>query len=151
MRTYLVVIDETEEAEKALRYAARLAERTESRVDILALIPNQEFVAWGSVQTTIENEAREHAEAMIARAMGVIDTDSGLRPGINVKRGDPATAIREAIRENGNVTALVLCAAPSGSPGPLVQHFTGTDAGALPCPIIIVPGALSVDDLERLI
>jgi hypothetical protein len=48
------------------------------------------------------------------------------------------------------IAALVLGAAPSGSPGPLVAHFTGTDAGKLPCPVMIIPGSLDDVRLEQL-
>ena len=39
MRIYLVVIDESEEASVALRFAARRAVKTGGGVEILALIP----------------------------------------------------------------------------------------------------------------
>ena len=58
MRTYLVVIDDSPEAEIALRFAARRAVKTGGGVEILALIPPPEFVHWGGVQATIEEEAR---------------------------------------------------------------------------------------------
>jgi hypothetical protein len=44
----------------------------------------------------------------------------------------------------------VLGAAPSGNPGPLVANFTGTDAGKLPCPVMLIPGSLSEERLEQL-
>ena len=46
--------------------------------------------------------------------------------------------------------ALVLGAAAQGTPGPLVAHFTGNNAGALPCPVMIIPGSLDDDRLEAL-
>ena len=70
MRSYLVVMDETEEALTALRYAARRAARTGGGVEILALIPQAEFSQWGAVQAAIEEEARLRAEAMLAQAVG---------------------------------------------------------------------------------
>jgi hypothetical protein len=45
-RIYLVIMDETEEATRALRFAARRAVRTGGGVHILALVPRQEFVAF---------------------------------------------------------------------------------------------------------
>jgi hypothetical protein len=48
------------------------------------------------------------------------------------------------------VCALVLGAAPSGSPGPLVADLTGTDAGMLPCPVMIIPGSMTDERLEQL-
>jgi len=38
----------------------------------------------------------------------------------------------------------------SGAPGPLVAHFAGTDAGALPIPLMIIPGSLSREAIDRL-
>jgi len=68
MRIYLVVIDESPESEIALRFAARRAVKTGGGVEILALMPPAEFVAFGGVQATIEEEARIHAEALVAGA-----------------------------------------------------------------------------------
>ena len=58
--------------------------------------------------------------------------------------------IREAIDANPEIAALVLGAAPGGNPGPLVSHFSGSEAGNLPVPIMLVPGALSREALDRL-
>jgi hypothetical protein len=52
--------------------------------------------------------------------------------------------------ENPEIGALVLGAAKSGSPGPLIAHFAGADSGSLPCPVMIIPGSLSRDVLDRL-
>jgi hypothetical protein len=32
----------------------------------------------------------------------------------------------------------------------LVAHFTGSDAGKLPCPVMIIPGSLTDEQLEAL-
>ena len=62
MRTFLVIIDESEEATAALRYAARRAAAVGGAVHLLALVPQQNFSAFGAVQATIEAEARDRAE-----------------------------------------------------------------------------------------
>jgi len=59
-------------------------------------------------------------------------------------------AVRDYVAGRDEVAALVLGAAPSGSPGPLVANFAGTDAGLLPCPVMIIPGSISDDRLEQL-
>lgn len=150
MRTYLVIIDETSEAEVALRFAARRAVKTGGGVRILALIPPGEFVAWGGVQETMESEAREHAEAVIARALDMLGDEGDIVPQIEVRRGEAITMIRETLEQHNDIAALVLGAAATGAPGPLVAHFAGASSGALPCPIMIVPGSLSRDALDRL-
>jgi nucleotide-binding universal stress UspA family protein len=125
MRVYLVVIDESEEAHNALRFAARRAADTEGAVHLLALVPKQAFNAFGGVQATIEEEARDRAEVMANSAAGELTSDSGLMPQITVKMGDSKAVIDEYLAEHPEVAALVLGAAAEGNPGPLVTHFSG--------------------------
>lgn len=149
MRTYLVVVDDSPEAEVALRFAARRAVRTGGSVEILALIPPSEFVQWGGVQATMEEEARQHAEALVSGAAGTLLRESGVTPSIVVRQGDGAKIVREMIAGNPDVAALVLGAAASGAPGPLVSHFAGADAGTLPVPVMIIPGSLTGEAIDR--
>jgi nucleotide-binding universal stress UspA family protein len=149
MRAYLVVIDETQEAQAALRFAARRAARTGGTVEILALIPQQEFVQWGGVQAAIEEEAQLRAEAAVLQASGAIVEEAGLRPSITVRQGDPVKAVSELLKEREDIAAFVLGAAAEGGPGPMIEHFTA-NAGSLPCPLMIVPGHLSDEALDRL-
>ncbi|MBO9714612.1 universal stress protein [Sphingomonas sp.] len=150
MRTYLVVIDESPEAEIALRFAARRAVKTGGSVEILALVPKPDFVQWGGVMATIEEEARLRAESLVTRAAGTILSESGITPAITIREGDGPREIREMIADNPEIAALVLGAAATGAPGPLVTHFAGHDAGTLSVPIMIIPGALDPDAIDRL-
>ena len=150
MRTYLVVVDESEEAETALRFAARRAAKTAGSIRILALVPPAEFVQWGGVQATMEDEARQRAEALVTSAAGTLTEESGIRPSITVRQGDAVAVVRETLDEMTDVAALVLGAAASGHPGALVSHFAGADAGKLPCPIMVIPGGLSAEAIDRL-
>ena len=149
MRIYLTVIDDTPEAEIALRFAARRAVKTGGGVEILALIPPQEFIAFGGVQATIEDDQRRHAEGLVQRAAGTLLEESGLRPSLTVRSGDGPRVIRELIAANPQIAALVLGAAASGVPGELVAHFAA-DAGSLTVPLMIVPGGFDREAIDRL-
>ena len=149
MSVYLVVIDETQEAHSALRFAARRAVDTQGAVHILALVPKQAFKAFGGIQATIEEEARDRAEVLANSAAGELMSESGLMPQIAVREGDGKTVINEYLSEHPEVAALVLGAAAEGNPGPLVSHFSAC-SGQLPCPLFIVPGALSDEEIDRL-
>jgi len=150
MRKYLAVIDETDESRVALRFAARRASKTGGTVEIVVLIPPPEFVQWGGVQAAMEEEARLRAEALIAQVAGELMEEMGLRPSIVVEQGDPVSVVRKVLQEREDVAALVLGAAAAGTPGPLVAQFAGVEAGTLPCPVMIIPGSLSDDALDRL-
>jgi len=150
MRIYLVVVDDTPESGIALRFAARRAVKTGGGIEILSVIPPAEFIAFGGVQATIEEETRTHAEGVVTAAAGTLLEESGLRPSITVREGDGPKLVREMIAANPDIAALVLGAAASGAPGALVAHFAGNDAGALPVPVMIVPGSLSPEAIDRL-
>jgi Universal stress protein family len=149
MRVYLVIIDETQEAHVALRFASRRAAKTGGVVHLLALVPKQQFSAFGAIQDTIEEEARERAEMLATGAAGELMVESGQMPQIAVRMGDSKSVITEYLAEHPEVAALVLAAAAEGGPGPLVMHYTAS-AGTLPCPLFIVPGGLSEDEIDRL-
>ena len=150
LRTYLVVIDDSAEARVALRFAARRAAKTGGAVEVLAVIEPQDFVQWGGVQAAIEEEQRLRIEGIISAAIGEIMDEAGTEPVIIVRQGEPVKVVREFIGTREEVAALVLGAAPSGDPGPLVADFTGQDAGKLPVPVMIIPGSLSDERLEQL-
>ena len=149
MRVYLVIVDETEEAKTALRFAARRAAKTGGMVHLLALVPRQDFNAFGSIQDTIEQEARDRAEVLASSAAGELAYESGKMPQIAVRVGDGKGVIAEYLLEHPEVAALVLGAAAEGAPGPLVTHFS-THMSALTCPLFLIPGSLTDEEIDRL-
>lgn len=150
MRVYLVIVDETEEALVALRFAARRAAKTAGGVHVLALVPPQPFNAFAAVQATIEEEARARVETVATAAAGSLFAELGQLPVISVMQGEDVKVVREYLEAHPEVAALVLGAAKEGAPGPLVTHFAGSVAGQLPCPVFVVPGSLDDEALDRL-
>lgn len=147
MRAFLVIIDETEEAHKSLRWASRRAVAVDGAVHVLALVQPQNFSAFGSVQATIEQEARDRAEAVASSAAGTLLAESGKMPQITVKVGEGRKVIKEYLAEHPEIHALVL-AAGENSAGPLVMHFS-ENASSLPCPLFIIPGHFTNEDIDR--
>lgn len=149
-RTYLVVIDDSPEAAVALRFAARRAAKTNGRIEVLGIVEPQDFVQFGGVQAAIEEEQRLRIEGVVSASVGEILDESGVEAQIVVQQGEPVKAVREYVSGRDEVAALVLGAASSGNPGPLVSNFCGNDAGKLPCPVMIIPGSLTDERLEQL-
>lgn len=149
VRVYLVIIDESEEALTALRFAARRAGRTDGAVHLLAAVAPQAFNAFASVQATIEEEARARAEALVSAAAASVASQSGRTPVTAVREGETEKVVRDYLADHPEVSALVLGAAKDGGPGPLVAHFTGAHLAHLPCPVFVIPGSLSQEDIDR--
>ena len=84
------------------------------------------------------------------QAAGALIEETGLHPEIVIRQDDPVAAVRALLDSHDDIAALVLGAAATAGPGPLVEHFAGAEAGALPCPVMIIPGALSDEAIDRL-
>ena len=149
-RTYLVVVDDSAESRVALRFAARRASKTGGNVEVLGIVEPQDFVQFGGVQNAIEEEQRLRIEGVVSSAVGEILDESGLEANIIIRQGEVVKSVRDYVAGRDEIAALVLGAAPSGNPGPLVASFAGTDAGLLPCPVMIIPGSLTDERLEQL-
>lgn len=147
---YLVVVDDTPEAKLALRYAARRAKAAGGSITLLHVIPEAEFMQWGGVQDMIAQEAQDAAQALLARVAEEVIAMTGLRPSVLIRQGKTTEEVGKAIADDETISALVLGAAPKGAPGPLVAHFSGERAGGLRCVVVIVPGALDNDAIDRL-
>ena len=149
-RVYLVIMDQTEESRLALRFASRRAVRTDGVVHIVAIVPQQTFSAFAAVQATIEDEARSRAEVLVTAAAGSLVSEGGAMPVVSVREGEHVIVVRDYLTEHPEVSALVLGAASDGNPGPLVSHFAVVHPGQLPCPLMIGPGSMHDEDVDRL-
>ena len=105
--------------------------------------------AFGGIQATIEEEARDRAEVLANGAAGELLAESGKMPQISVRVGEGVAVINEYLDDHPEVAALVLGAAAEGNPGPLISHFSA-NAGSLRCPLFIVPGALGEERIDEL-
>ncbi len=148
--TYLVVIDETPECARAVRYAARRAQRTGARLRLLHVLKPAQFLQWGGVQADMEAEAADIGQSLLETHAVEAEQIMGVRPSTAVIRGKPGEAVLAAIEQDRSIRALVLAAAARGRPGPLVDFFSGERAGSLPCIVMIVPGGIEPDELDRL-
>jgi nucleotide-binding universal stress UspA family protein len=148
--TYLVVVDETPECRLALRFAALRARRTGEEVMLIHVLRPPQFVQWGRVQETIAAEQQEAAERLLADAAVSAASLLGRPVQTAILSGKPSEQVLGFVRDHPQVRSLVLAAASRGRPGPLVEHFAGERAGSLPCLIILVPGGLDEDELDRL-
>ncbi len=146
---YLVVVDDTDESALAMRYAAIRAKMTGGNIMLVHIVPKPEFLLSGGLQDMIAAEAQEAAEALLSRKADEVMTLSGQRPALVIREGKAVDEVGRILTEN-KVHALILGAAAKGAPGPLVSHFSGERAGNLPCVVVIVPGGLDPEAIDRL-
>jgi nucleotide-binding universal stress UspA family protein len=150
-RVFLVVVDETPEHHLAVHYAARRAAHTGGRLALLNVIEPVEVQHWISVQELAQEERREAAEQLMQRLCDEIAPIAGAMPVVYIREGRPQEQLLALIAEEPSISILVLGAGTGQSgPGPLMSYLTGKPAARLRIPITIVPGGLTLEQIDAL-
>jgi nucleotide-binding universal stress UspA family protein len=147
-RKFLVVIDDTPECARALRYASRRAENTGGAVVLLYVIGPTDPQSWAGVENIMRAEAMEAAEASLGRYADLIRGWSQIEPELVIREGNRSEEIVKLIAADEDIAILVLAAAAgTEGPGPLVTALAGKASGTFPVPITIVPGQLTDEEI----
>ena len=150
MRKFLVVLDDSRECLNAMRFAALRAAKTGGGVQILSVIPPEEYQHWMGVADLMRAEARERIEAHFEVFAKWMRDKQGINPELVIREGNPVQEILAQVRDDPTIGVLVLGAGTDkNGPGPLVTQMSKS-SGALPIPITIVPGDMSKERLESI-
>ena len=150
MRKFLVVLDDSKECLNAMRFAAMRAAKTGGGVEVLSIIPPEEFNHWIGVGDLMRAEARERIEVHFEVFAKWMRDRQGINPSLVIKEGEVVRAILAQISEDPEIGILVLGASTDKKgPGPIVTQLS-KNAGSLPIPITVVPGDLSKERLEAI-
>ncbi|MEE8453245.1 MAG: universal stress protein [Limibaculum sp.] len=150
-RVFLVVVDETEEMEVALRFACRRARHTGGRVALLYVIEPAEFQHWMAVEDLMREEARSEGEQLLQKLAARVNELVGSIPILYVREGKVREELFKLLDEEPRVSILVLGANPgSRGPGPLVSALTGKMIGKLRIPVTVVPGNLGDEEIDMI-
>jgi nucleotide-binding universal stress UspA family protein len=147
----LVVIDDTEECDRAVYFASRRAARLGGGVVMLRVVEtHDQSQQWLGVADIMRAEAREEAAAELSKYAARAGAIAGITAERAVREGDKAEEILKLIDEDEDIFILVLGAGTgSEGPGPLVTMI-GRTAGDYPIPLAIVPGHLTDEEIDAL-
>lgn len=150
-RKFLVIVDDTPECRLALRFASRRAYNTRGGVTLLSVVPPAEFQHWLGVESLMQEEAREAAEALLKQLAAEVNKTTGIVPELVIRIGNTSEEMMDLINEDQEVSVLVLGASmDEEGPGPLVSALANQLSGAFRVPITIVPGNLTVEQIDAL-
>jgi nucleotide-binding universal stress UspA family protein len=149
-RVFLVVVDNSPELGVALRYACVRAKKTGGRVALLYVMEPADFQQWAGVNELMREEARQEAEQTLQKMAADVQKLSAAMPVLYVREGERRDELLKLIDEEPTISILVLGAAtgPRG-PGPLVSALTSKFVGKLRVPVTIVPGNLSLEEVDN--
>lgn len=149
-RKFMAVIDDTPECQRAVHYAGRRAKNSNGGLVLVYIIPDGDFQQWLGVEAIMREEAREAAEAVVAKSAQLVRETIGIEPEIVIREGGAAEQINAVIEEDRDIAILVLAASSAKEgPGPLVSSVAGRGA-AFPIPVTVLPDTLSDEELDAL-
>ncbi len=153
-RKFLLVVDESQEVESALYYAASRVQRSTGSLVMLYVIEPGEYQPWAGVRQAQVDEQAGKAKALFRlfrrklnqAGFEAIEVEDVIREG---KTGEE---IVKLISDDEDISILVLGASiDDKGPGPLVSSLASGQAfGGFPIPVTVVPGKLSLDDIKAL-
>ena len=148
-RVFLVVVDDSDEMQKALRFASQRAKSTGGKVALLYVQEPTEFTHWLGVDKIMREEAREEGEALLQEHSELVERLSGSVPVVYIREGNVAEELFTLIEEEPSISIVVL-GASSDSEGtdPIISHLIGKGRGKMRIPFTIVPGSLSDEEIE---
>ena len=150
MRKFLVVLDDSKECLNAMRFAAMRAAKTGGGVEVLSIIPPEEFNHWIGVGDLMRAEAKERIEVHFEVFAKWMRDRQGVNPSLVIREGEVVPEILAQISEDPEIGILVLGASTDKKgPGPIVTQLS-KNAGSLPIPITVGPGDLSKERLEAI-
>lgn len=135
---YLLVADESEEFQMALKKASAMANQNRGHVAILYVMEEQDFLHWGMVEKRISSDLRAGAEKRVWEIASRLYEMSGQRPAIYIREGKTREAILSVLDSDPLIKMLVLGAGTQSS-NPLVSFFTGKGLASLRVPLLVVP------------
>jgi nucleotide-binding universal stress UspA family protein len=148
-RIFLVVVDETEEMQKALHFACRRALHTGGRVALLYVIEPPEFQHWLGVERVMQDEARQQAEQALQAFAAKVQTLTTKMPVLYLREGRRRDELLALIKEEPSISLLVLATATGREgPGPLVTYLVSQLGGQLDVPVTLVPGVLTEEQID---
>jgi nucleotide-binding universal stress UspA family protein len=153
-RKFLIVVDESQEVESALFYAASRMQRSSGSVVMLYVIEPGELQHWAGVRQVQLEEETTKAKALFRlfrRKLGLAGFENVETEEV-IREGRLADEVVKAIAEDEDIAVLVLAAsAEAKEPGPLVASLAaGRAAGGFPVPVTVVPGQLSLAEIKAL-
>jgi len=145
-RKFLVIIDGTEECDRAVTFAAYRVKRTGGTVVLMTVIDNTDFNQWMGVEEVMRAEALEEAERNIDTRLARIASIGEVKVETVIREGHANDEIERLIAQDKDIAILVLGASRSSDgPGPLVSHFAANNN--VHVPVTIVPGSMSDEEI----
>ena len=119
---------------------------------MLRVIEPSDPAPWASITEEMRRQAYDAAESLTQRFAAEAWAECGVTAEPILREGELKPELRKVLQDDTSIKLVVLAAAtPPSGPGPLVSQL-GKSGGLAPrpVPVIVVPGALSREEIRAL-
>lgn len=152
-RKFLVVVDDSAECELAVYFSALRARRTNGDLAMVFVHEDGDFQHWLTVEEMHRQEGEQKAAILFRlyqrklHGWGLDDVPIHEV----VRHGSRLQEITGVINNDEDISFLVLGASTSTEgPGRLISQLAGKQSAEFPIPIVIIPGSLTMEEIEAL-
>jgi hypothetical protein len=119
---------------------------------MLRVIEKADPAPWASITDEMKRQAYGEAESLTQRFVAEVWAASGVTAERALREGDLKPEVRRLVDEDASIRLVVLASASGGGgPGPLVSSLAkGPGLGTRAVPVLVVPGALSPEEIRGL-
>ena len=150
-RRFLVVVDDSDEMMQALHFAAKRACRTNGDLVLLYIREPIEFQHWMGVEALMAAESEEAADARLQEVAIKARQIMGKEPQQIIREGRRAQTLVEVLKQDQSISIVVLGASTDAEgPGPILSYLIGKNGPVLRTPVTVVPGHLSLEEIDAL-
>ncbi len=148
---YLVCVNSEHYSEVALHFASKVAQQNNGSVVLLHVIEPADYQSIGAIADKIRKEKIAEAEDLLAELAGKVNQWVGLTPVFIVREGLIESEIISLVKEDKSINMLVVGAAyETSSKGKILQPLVSAIGHKILIPMLIVPGNLTDEEIERL-
>lgn len=135
---FLVLADDSQDFNFALKAAAELAVESKGHVAVLAVLEDQAFQPWGGVEARMREESRKRVEDRLYEVADYLEEHGAGKPIFYVEKGVNRDAILNVVKNNPDISRLIL-GDGKGKPNPLVHFFIDGGLHEIGIPLLVVP------------
>jgi nucleotide-binding universal stress UspA family protein len=149
---FLAIADDSDEAPTAVMLAGLRARAVGAGLVILCVVEPRAFSQWIAVSAEMLRQSRQEAEALAAGLAARVKAETGITAEIVVREGETRSEIQRLLDDDLAIKVLVLGAGSGrGGPGPLVSSLArGVKFSNRPVPVLVVPGAMTLAELQAI-
>lgn len=148
---FLVCVDKNEESIAALRFSCLKAKMRGAIIDLIHVLPPDDFQTLGSIAERISEERRLEGQRMLEELGAKVEAINGVKPGMILREGEAGEEIIKTISELSDISLLIIGTAHHmRGRGKLAAWLAGQLGQKLFIPLLMVPGNLTEEQIQGL-